>query len=70
MQNDSGKIAREVYLAQPVVSGVDVGAKATITRTGCNGMATIRVYNVPPEKTATFTYGGKIMSNELIVNQK
>ena len=70
MQNDSGKIAREVYLSQPIFSGESVGAGATITRTGCNGMATIRVYNVPPEKTATFTYGGKIMSDELIVNQK
>ncbi len=70
MQNDSGKIAREVYVAQPIVSGTSIGASATITRTGCNGMATIRVYNVPPEKTATFKFGGKIMSDELIVNQK
>ena len=70
MQNDSKKIAREVYIAQPVVDGTSVGAHATITRTGCNGMATIRVYNVPPEKTASFKFGGKIMSDELVVNQK
>jgi hypothetical protein len=70
IQNDSGKIAREVYVAQPVVDGTSVGAHATITRTGCNGMATIRVYNVPPEKAASFKFGGKILSNELIINQK
>ncbi len=69
IQKDSKKIARNVYVSQPTTVGISNYAYATISRTNCDGWATVSVYGVPPEKTATVTFGDFI-SNELIVNQK
>jgi hypothetical protein len=69
IQKSSGKIARDVYVSQPTTTGVSNYQKATISRTDCNGWATVSVYGVPPEKTATVSFGSFI-SDELIVEQK
>ena len=67
--NDSNKLARRVYLPQPTSKFVNYIA-SSITRTDCNGRATISIYGVKPGETATVNYGGHVMMHEAIINQK
>lgn len=69
IQKDSGVIARDVYVAQPTTSGESNYRLATISRTDCAGWATVSIYGVPPEKTASVSFGDFI-SDELILDQK
>ena len=70
IQSDSGKIARDVYIAQPVASGIANYTAATASRTDCNGWTTVTIYGVPGKKSSSVKIGGKILSDELIVNKK
>ncbi len=70
LQNDSGKLARNVYIAQPVSTGVTNYTVATASRTDCDGWTTVTIYGVPGKKSSTVKIGGTILSDELIVNKK
>ena len=69
VQTSSGKIARDVYIAQPTTVEEANYYKATATKTDCDGWTTVSIYGVPATKTATVTFGDYI-SNELIVNKR
>ncbi len=69
MQKGSGHIAREVYIAQPVVAGEAVYRASSASRTDCDGWTTVSIYGIEENATATVSFGDFI-SDELIVNQK
>ena len=69
LQNDSGAIARKVYIAQPTNAGEPVYRYATASRTDCSGWTTVSIYGIDENKTASVKFGDFI-SDELILNQK
>lgn len=62
--------AQNIYLEQPKIGGDYVYNYATASKTDCDGWTTINIYGIDENKTATVTFGGKGIYDELIVNQK
>ncbi len=62
--------AQNMYLEQPKLGGDPVYAYATASKTDCDGWTTVSIYGIDENQTATVTFGGKGIYDELIVNQK
>ncbi len=67
IQNDSGKIIQESYISNPLIIG-NSAYKATLSRTDCNGIATLKMYGIKPNQSATVNVG-EFISNEIILNK-
>jgi hypothetical protein len=67
VQNDSNKVAQETYISSPLILG-NSAYKATLSRTDCNGIATVKIYGIEQNQTATVTIG-EYISDELILNK-
>ncbi len=67
IQNDSGKIVQEGYISNPLIIG-NSAYKATLSRTNCNGVATLKMYGIKPNQSATVNVG-EFISNEIILNK-
>jgi len=69
VQNDSGKGANKVNIAQPQIAGENTYRYATATQTSCTGWTTVSIYGIDENKTATVEFGN-LINNEMIINQK
>lgn len=68
IQNDSNKVMQESYISNPLILG-NSAYKAALSRTDCNGVATLKIYGIKQNQTATVTVG-EYISNEIILNKK
>ncbi len=69
VQNDSGKGAYQVNIAQPQISGSDTFRYTTATRTNSLGWTTVSIYGIDENKTATVSFGS-LINDEFIINEK
>ncbi len=69
VQNDSGKGAHRVNIAQPQIAGEAVYRYTTASQTNDTGWTTVSIYGIDENKTATVSFGS-LINNEYIINQK
>jgi hypothetical protein len=62
--------AQNLYLEQPKLGGSPVYDHATASKTDCDGWTTVRIYGIEENQTATVTFGGYGIYDELLKNQK
>jgi len=69
IQKDSKKIARKVSLQIQPSKVINYGS-AYIEQSNCAGWAKVTINDVKAGETATVTFGGDVMLDETIINQK
>ncbi len=67
VQNDSNKILQESYISNPLILG-NSAYKATLSRTDCNGIATLKMYGIKQGQSATVNVG-EFIADEIILNK-